>query len=149
MVSSWNYTIAWIILTVIFSLSNREQKQSEILTTLQEYLDILVDKMNEYEERRVTRDKEVETLLNDCIERTSTHQIREDELIEKINCSENQLQLKINEIEELQGNCNYFQLNFDQKNEELQSALVKIEEQNDLKIKIASLSEKNEEMNKR
>lgn len=116
------------------------------MTTLQEFLDTLVDKMNEYEERRVTRDAQLESSLNDLDHLSSTHKSEMAESLRKIKYLEDQLQWTTNEIEQFQRNYNNLKLQFDEVSGDLQSLLVTIEEQNDLKMRINCLSEEKENM---
>lgn len=102
--------------------------------------------MNEYEERRVTRDTKLESSLNDLDNLASAHKTEKAESLEKINYLENQLQCRTNEIEEFQRNNIYFQSQLAEVNEELKTILVKVENQDDLKNQIESLSEEKEEM---
>lgn len=102
--------------------------------------------MNEYEERRVSRDAQLESTFNDFDHFTSTHKSEMAESMETIKSLEDQLQLKTNEFDEFQRNLNLLQLQFDEVNEELQSVLVKVVEQNELKTKIDCLSEEKEDM---
>lgn len=120
-----------------------------MLTTLQEFLDTLVDKMNEYEERRVIRDAQLESSLNDFDHQLSAHKLEIAESLKKIKCLEDQLQLRINEIEEFQRNNDNLQLQFNEVNDELQSVVAQVGEQNDLKAKIDCLSEEKENMIKK
>lgn len=109
------------------------------MTTFNDFLDTLVDKINEYEERRVTRDALLESSLNDWDQLSDKHKSEVAELLEKI---ENGTK----EAEELQRNNNYLQLQFDEVNDELQLLIVKVETQNDFKAQVDSLSEEKEDL---
>lgn len=112
-------------------------------------MDHLVDKMNEYEEERIKRDREVTDVFNVCSDRASEYKSKIAKLQEKINHFED-LQSKLDEKNvELQSvllKNHDLQSKFDEKNYELQSVFHKIDDQSDLKDKVISLSEEKEAM---
>lgn len=116
------------------------------MKTLNEFLDTLVDKINEYEERRVTRDVQLESSLNDWDQLSANHKLETAELLEKIQNMNVQFENRTKEVEECQRSNNYLQLQLNEVNDELQVLIAKVETQNEFKVQVDFLLEEKEDL---